>query len=97
MLVDNAEEVIKEFSFYFNLPEKDLTDAQFLKLINYCWVNHVDMNFDNWPDYEDLEWIRGTEYKYQVIHMLARGHGRQKKHFCDCTWENEIHDLLKEE
>lgn len=89
MLLDEEDikNVYKDFFNYFGIKGNKVSDKQFLKILRVCWKNHIDMNFDDNPDFEDLQWIRNTDYKYQVLHQLT--------YISDRKLEQEIRELFE--
>ena len=80
MLLDeeDCKKIEKQFFTWFDIKGTKVSDRQFLKILRACWKHHRDMNFDNNPDFEDLEWIRNTDYKYQCLASLTND-GCEKK------------------
>ena len=89
MLLDEEDikNVYRYFFNHFGIKGNKVSDKQFLKILRVCWKNHIDMNFDDNPDFEDLEWIRNTDYKYQVLHQLT--------YISDTKLEQDIRELFE--
>jgi hypothetical protein len=69
----SPKDIEKSFCETFGVKKQRITDAKFLKILSECWKLHIDMNFDNNPDFEDLESIRNSDYKYYILdHMVER-------------------------
>ena len=69
----SPKEIEKAFCETYGIKQQKITDAKFLKILSVCWKEHIDMNFDNEPDFEDLECIRNSDFKYYVLdHMVER-------------------------
>lgn len=67
----------KYFRTYYGI-KKPVTDKKFLEILKICWEERMDMNFDDWPDFEDLMWIREQDFKYYILNKLAETHYEQK-------------------
>lgn len=59
------------FCTYFGIKKQKITDAKFLKVLRICWELKLDMNFDNNPDFEDLQYIRSQDFKYYILEALS--------------------------
>lgn len=95
----SMEEVTKKFCDYFGAGYTKITMPKFIKILQYCWEANVDMNFDNNPDWEDLEFLRGQDYMKTVLYEISQhyysggsscyGRGTYDK------WFDNIRRLLK--
>lgn len=64
-------EIENWFCVTINCKKQRITDSKFLKILKVCWKHKVDMNFDDNPDFEDLQCIRASEFKYHVLNQLC--------------------------
>lgn len=84
-----TEEIEDWFCTTYQINKQKITDAKFLKLLELCWKEHFDMNFDNNPDFEDLEMIRGSNFKYYILEYLCDNVFEQ-------SFENKVRGLFNE-
>ena len=91
--VNYNDKTIKEiedwFCTYYQIRKQRITDAKFLKLLELCWKELIDMNFDNNPDFEDLEMIRSSNFKYYILEYLCDNVFEQ-------DFENKVRGLFNE-
>lgn len=90
-MLDKEEKEIEDwFCTVFQIRKQKITDSKFLKLLELCWKEHIDMNFDNNPDFEDLEMIRSTNFKYYILDKLSEGY------YPDSRFEGKVRELFNE-
>lgn len=94
-MLDKEEKEIEEwFCTIFQIRKQKITDSKFLKLLELCWKEHIDMNFDNDPDFEDLEMIRSTNFKYYILDKLSNGYYTGNRYIYG--FEGKVRELFNE-
>lgn len=94
LIIEKEEKEIEEwFCTVFQIRKQKITDSKFLKLLELCWKEHIDMNFDNNPDFEDLEMIRSTNFKYYILDKLSNGYYNNRYAY---GFEGKVRELFNE-
>lgn len=86
----DKKEIEDWFCVSVECKKQKITDKKFLEILKVCWKHKIDMNFDDNPDFEDLCWIRGTEFKYHVLNHLSFFSGSLDR---DCLY-SDIRQVL---